>query len=240
MDGRTWRTAGAGRRCNWLIHPMKTALLFDLDGTLIDSDSIHSQVFSDLFAPRGVKIDFDYYRTMLHGRLNFDIFSDLCPGEDAQWWSDHKEAEYRRRLGPGHPPIAGISALLDLADEMGWAKGVVTNAPRENGEAVLVALGIADRFETLVIGDECANGKPAPDPYLEGLRRLGADAAVSLAFEDSPPGIRSAVGAKLKTIGIRSMLDDETLRAAGAAATIADFADPALAEHLEQLRRAAA
>ncbi len=215
---------------------MKTALLFDLDGTLIDSDTLHAQVFSDLFKPRGVTIDFDFYRTKLHGRLNVDIFGDLCPGEDAKWWSDYKEAEYRKLLGAGHPNMPGALALLDLADEMGWAKAVVTNAPRDNGEAVLEALGIAERFDTLVIGDECARGKPHPEPYLEGLRQLGADADTSLAFEDSETGVRSAVAAGLKTIGIRSMLSDQDLRAAGAAATIEDYADPALSQHIDQLK----
>ena len=82
--------------------------------------------------------------------------------------------------------------------------------------------------------------KPDPEPYLEGLRRLGADAATSIAFEDSPTGIRSAVGAGLKTIGIRSMLDHDALRAAGASDSIENFADPALLQHIEQLKGQAA
>lgn len=219
---------------------MKTALLFDLDGTLIDSDVIHYEVFADLLAPRGVTIDAEFYRAHIHGRLNHDIFSELCPGEDPDWWDRHKEEEYRRRLGAAYPPIAGAAEILDLADAMGWPKAVVTNAPRDNGEAVLAALGLTERFDTLVIGSECARAKPDPAPYLEGLRRLGASADVSLAFEDSPSGIRSAVAAGLKTIGLRTMLDDSELRRLGCAATISDFTDPALAEHIEHLRRIAA
>ncbi|RYH12021.1 HAD family phosphatase [Tropicimonas sp. IMCC6043] len=219
---------------------MKTALLFDLDGTLIDSDKIHYEVFVDLLEPRGVKIDAEFYRAHIHGKLNHDIFSELCPGEDPDWWDKHKEAEYRRRLGPAYPPIAGTTEILDLADAMGWPKAVVTNAPRDNGEAVLEALGLAQRFDTLVIGAECARAKPDPAPYAEGLRRLGATAETSLAFEDSPSGIRSAVAAGLKTIGLRTMLDDAELHALGCAATIADYRDPALADHIEQLKRMAA
>ncbi|SNS45685.1 HAD family hydrolase [Tropicimonas sediminicola] len=219
---------------------MTTALLFDLDGTLIESDHLHAEVFADMFAERGKQIDFAFYRSNIHGRLNADIFGELFPGEDANVLAVQKEAEYRRRLGPGHPPVKGTVALLDLADRMGWPKAVVTNAPRDNGEAVLEALGIAARIDTLVIADECVRGKPDPAPYAEGLRRLGADPATSLAFEDSPSGIRSAVGAGLKTIGIRSLLDDATLRAAGASASIADYDDPALQPHLAQLTGAAA
>lgn len=219
---------------------MTTALLFDLDGTLIESDHLHAEVFADMFAERGHVIDFAFYRSRIHGRLNADIFGELFPNEDAKALADAKEAEYRRRLGAGHPPLKGTLELLDLADRMGWPKAVVTNAPRDNGEAVLRALGIAERIDTLVIADECLRGKPDPAPYAEGLRRLGADPATSLAFEDSPPGIRSAVGAGLKTIGIRSLLDDATLRAAGAAVTIADYTDPALLPHIQQLTGAAA
>ncbi|MFD0979713.1 HAD family hydrolase [Tropicimonas aquimaris] len=219
---------------------MTTALLFDLDGTLIESDHLHAEVFADMFAERGKQIDFAFYRSHIHGRLNADIFGELFPGEDANVLAVQKEAEYRRRLGPGHPPVKGTVALLDLADRMGWPKAVVTNAPRDNGEAVLEALGIAARIDTLVIADECVRGKPDPAPYAEGLRRLGADPATSLAFEDSPSGIRSAVGAGVKTIGIRSLLDDATLRAAGASASIADYDDPALQPHLAQLTGAAA
>ncbi|SFB76126.1 HAD family hydrolase [Tropicimonas isoalkanivorans] len=215
---------------------MTTALLFDLDGTLIDSDPLHAAVFIEMFAERGQEIDFEFYRENIHGRLNAHIFAELFPGEDAEAMADYKEAEYRRRLKAGQEPIPGTFELLDLADRMGWGKAVVTNAPRENGEAVLEALGLTNRIDTLVIGDECARGKPDPAPYAEGLRRLGADPAASLAFEDSPPGIRSATGAGLKTIGIRSLLDDATLRDAGASLTIKNYADPHLAPHIEKLK----
>ncbi|MFV0334512.1 MAG: HAD family hydrolase [Tropicimonas sp.] len=215
---------------------MTTALLFDLDGTLIDSDRLHARAFADLLRPRGLNIDFAFYRDNIHGRHNLDIFADLCPGEDAQWWSDHKEAAYRELLGTSQPPIAGAAELLDLADELGWRKAVVTNAPRDNGEAVLTALGLAERFDTLVIGDECSRGKPDPAPYLEALRRLATPASRALAFEDSPTGIHAARDAGITTIGLRSMLDDVALRAAGATASIADFADPALKPYLDKLQ----
>ena len=240
MDGRTRRRGHPGCRIHRLRAHMKTALLFDLDGTLIDSDPLHASVFIDMFAERGRTIDLAFYRDSLHGRLNADIFTDLCPGEDAEALSDFKESEYRRRLGDAQPPLPGTLDMLDLADRMGWPKAVVTNAPRDNGEAVLEALGLAGRIDTLVIASECARGKPDPAPYAEGLRRLGADPATSLAFEDSPPGIRSAVAAGLKTIGLRSLLDDATLRAAGASATISDYTDPALMQHIEQLKGSAA
>jgi beta-phosphoglucomutase len=215
---------------------MKTALLFDLDGTLIDSDALHLQVFADMLAPRGVTIDDALFAEHIHGKSNRYIFSVLCPGEDADAWSDRKEAEFRRRLGGGVPQVAGTVALLDLAEAQGWPVAVVTNAPRENAEASLTAIGLRDRFDTIVLGDECARAKPEPDPYLEALRLLGADAAASLAFEDSPTGVQSAVAAGIPTVGRRSLLDDATLRALGASLTIDTFADPALTSLVEKLK----
>jgi len=122
-----------------------------------------------------------------------------------------------------------------VAKDRGWGLGVVTNAMRENAVAMLDAIGLRDAFQTIVIGEECIRGKPDPDPYLEAMRQLGVGPAESIAFEDSPSGVRAAHAAGIWTIGIRSALDDAALRAAGADATLADFTDPALNDHLARL-----
>jgi beta-phosphoglucomutase-like phosphatase (HAD superfamily) len=93
---------------------------------------------------------------------------------------------------------------------------------------MLSALGLDTFFETLVIGAECSRAKPHPEPYLEGMRRLGVDAAHCVAFEDSPSGMTSAVAAGLPTFGVLTSQSCEALRAAGAVACIADFRDAAL------------
>ena len=124
--------------------------------------------------------------------------------------------------------MPGLVDLLDRADAMGWPRAVVTNAPRDNAEAMLSAIGLRDRFEVLIIGDECERGKPDPAPYRAAMAALGVDAAQSIAFEDSPSGVKAAQAAGALTIGLRSSLDDAALRRAGADASIADFADPTL------------
>ncbi|WP_241524107.1 HAD family hydrolase [Oceaniglobus indicus] len=211
------------------------ALLFDLDGTLIHSDPLHAQVFAELLADHGRIIDEAYYLSHLHGRHNSAIFGDLLPDEDAQALSDQKEAMFRDRLGASVPATPGAVALLDHAAARGWPVAVVTNAPRANADAMLGAIGLGDRFSTVIIGGECSAGKPDPAPYLAALAQLGADPAKSLAFEDSPSGIRAAVGAGLFTYGIRSSLPGATLADAGAAACIDDFNDTALWDHLRRL-----
>jgi HAD superfamily hydrolase (TIGR01509 family) len=211
------------------------ALLFDLDGTLIQSDPLHFAVFREMFAERGRAIDTAFYLAQIHGSHNADSFPGLFPGEDAQALSEEKEARFRAMLANGHPPVRGLATLLDRAAAEGWATAVVTNAPRMNAETMLAAIGMPDRFDTLVIGDECPRGKPDPAPYREAMRRLGATPARAIAFEDSPSGLRAARRSGVHTVGVRSATGDAALRNAGAHVTIADFTDPALPDILSRL-----
>ncbi len=214
------------------------ALLFDLDGTLLHSDPLHEQAFTDLLRGYGVQLAPGDYLRFIHGRENAAIFADLLPDEDARALSLRKETMFRDNLGDWATPTAGLLALLDRAAREGWATAVVTNAPRINAEAMLAALDLTDRFNTLVIGEECRAGKPDPAPYLTALDRLDADPARSLAFEDSPSGIRAARGANLFTYGLRTSLSHDQLMQAGASASLADFTDPALLDPLSRLQGA--
>ena len=115
--------------------------------------------------------------------------------------------------------------LLAVAAAKDIPMAAVTNSPRANAEMVLAGLGLTGHFQVVIIADELAHGKPHPMPYLEGLRRLGADAAASLAFEDSRSGIRSATSAGIATIGIGTSVSGPELVAAGAVAAVDDFRD---------------
>lgn len=215
---------------------MTAALLFDLDGTMILSDALHAPIFFDIFAERGRRIDMGFYLAHIHGRHNEDTFAEFFPGEDARALSEAKEAAFRARLGRDAPAMPGLRALLDHAQAEGLRTAVVTNAPRENADAMLAALGVAHRFDTVVVADDCARGKPFPDPYLTALARLDIAAANALAFEDSGTGVRAAVAAGLTTVGLRSSLSDAALRAEGATLTLQDFTDPALHSVLARLK----
>lgn len=214
---------------------MAGALLFDLDGTLIDTDPLHAAVFVKMFAARGKRIDMAFYNAHIHGRMNAEIFAEHFPGEDAQALSEAKEHAFRSRLGPRVPPTPGVTALLEAARARGLGTAVVTNAPRANAEAMLASIGLGAAFDTLVVGEETAAGKPDPAPYAEAMRRLGAAPARCLAFEDSATGLASARAAGVLCIGLRSSLDDAALRRAGAHATITDFTDASLADHLARI-----
>lgn len=214
----------------------EAALLFDLDGTMLMTDPIHMGVFADLLAPRGLTVDEAFYMKHIHGRLNVDFFAEFLPDEpEPEGLSDLKEYEFRRRLPRPYPAMPGVIAVLETAQDQGWALGVVTNAKRENAEAMLAAIGARRYFDVIVSGEECDQGKPHPVPYREALRLLDIPALRAIAFEDSPAGVRSAAAAGIVTVGIRSSLDDGALRAAGAETTIQDFTDPALGPILQRL-----
>jgi len=214
----------------------KVALLFDLDGTLIDSDDIHRAVFTDMMAPYGIEVTPEFYNAHVHGRLNQDFFAEFLPDEpDPDGLSAQKEAEFRRRLPRPYPALPGAEGLVRRAYEEGWGLAVVTNAMRPNAEAMLGAIGLRDAFEVLVIGEECARAKPDPAPYLAAMDALNVTPENCVAFEDSGSGMRAAALSGAYAVGIRSSLGDRALKQHGAWETLADFDDPALEVILKRL-----
>ena len=220
---------------------MIDAILFDIDGTLIDSDPIHVAVFADLLAEHGQEIDEAFYLEHVHGRLNADVFAELLPDEDPEAMSDLKEAEYRRRL-ERHSDIdrrvPGVTAFIGRCEGLGLKLAAVTNAPRDNAPASLAAVGLADRFETLVVAADVPRGKPAPDPYLEAMRRLGVTPERCLIFEDSPSGIAAGLAAGAQVIGLSTSLSRDEVASLGVDLVIANYNDPALDAYLAKFEGA--
>ncbi len=195
------------------------ALLFDIDGTLADTDALHLEAFNQVLGPRGQVFDHARFTRELQGFSNASIGARFLAGEPPARQAaiiGEKEAAFRRL-------VAG-----KIQDRAGIPMVAVTNAPRLNAEMLLSGLGIMHRFKALVIGDELAHGKPHPMPYLEGLRAVNAAANLSLAFEDSRSGVQSASAAGIATIGIRTSLGHADMVAAGAAMTAKTFDDPEL------------
>lgn len=207
------------------------ALLFDIDGTLADTDPIHLEAFNRTFAPYGHVFDKPRFSRELQGLANVDIAARFVPHlspAEGMAVLDGKEAMFRELARTAIHPVPGLFTLLDLADAAGLPMAAVTNAPRDNADLILDGLGIRQRFKAVVIGADLPHGKPHPLPYLEGLRLLGASADRSVAFEDSRTGIASATAAGLATIGIRTSLLHEDLAAAGATLSADGYDDPSV------------
>lgn len=212
------------------------ALLFDIDGTMADTDALHLEAFNRVFAPRGHVFDHARFTRDLQGFSTASISARFLAGESPARQTailGEKEAAFRRLVAGKVQPLRGLMPLLALADRAGIPMVAVTNAPRLNAEMLLSGLGIMHRFKALVIGDELAHGKPHPMPYLEGLRAASAAPDLSLAFEDSRSGVQSACAAGIATIGIRTSLGHGDMVAAGAVMTAKTFDDPELLKLVE-------
>jgi HAD superfamily hydrolase (TIGR01509 family) len=209
------------------------ALLFDIDGTLTDTDALHLEAFNQVLGPRGHLFDHARFTKELQGFSSASIAERFLADEPVQRQASimaEKEKTFRRLVARRIQPLPGLMALLALADRANVPMVAVTNAPRLNAEMLLSGLGIVERFKVLVIGDELALGKPHPMPYLEGLRAVGAAPEASVAFEDSRSGVQSASSAGIATIGIRTSLSHADMVAAGAVMSAKDFDDPELLE----------
>jgi HAD superfamily hydrolase (TIGR01509 family) len=218
---------------------MLKALLFDVDGTLADTDPVHVRAFERSLAPYGVSVDEAFYRHRISGRTNAAIFADLFPDrspEEHVRLSEEKEALYREISGE-LAPLQGLAAVLDWATQAGCRLAAVTNGPRLNLKHALDGLALHGRFDVLIAREDVELGKPDPMPYLMALDRLGVRAGEAIAFEDSTAGVSAAKAAGLFTFGLLTTQTAAVLKAAGADATIVDFEDAELWAVLRQRTR---
>ena len=209
-------------------------MLYDLDGTLVNTDPLHFQVWQAMLQDVGLAIDAAFYQTRISGRLNPAIVKDLLPHlsvEEQQTFVEQKEARFREQA-PELTPLGGLIEVIHWAEQQGLKQGVVTNAPTENVYHMLKALHLEDRFDQVVISEVLGVGKPDPAPYTHALKQFNLLPQQAIAFEDSPSGIRSAVAAGINTVGIASTHDPQTLYSLGATLVVSDFSAPELRRFL--------
>lgn len=213
------------------------ALLFDIDGTLADTDVFHIEATNRVFGRFGHVFDRARYNAEIQGFTMDDITRRLLPGESTARRHElmaEKEVIFRDLARSEIEPVAGLMDLLDRANALGIPLVAVTNAPRLNAEMILGGLGISHRFRTVISGEELPEGKPHPMPYIEGLKVLNANAAHALAFEDSRSGIRSATAAGIATIGITTGLTHDEVVGAGAVGSASDYSSHVISDWMRQ------
>nr|GMC46211.1 haloacid dehalogenase-like hydrolase domain-containing protein Sgpp [Ipomoea batatas] len=228
--------------CSLPVDDPLEAILFDIDGTLCDSDPIHYYAFREMLQEIGFNggepITEEFFIKNISGMHNDELCRVLFPDWDfprAMQFMEDKEAMFRRLASEQLKPVKGLDKLCEWMKERGLRRAAVTNAPRPNAELIISMLGLADFFEKLVIGSECDRAKPFPDPYLTALRGLGVSNKHAFVFEDSISGIKAGVAAGMPVVGLSLRNPESLLSETGATLVIKDFDDSKLWAALDQL-----
>jgi len=182
-----------------------TAILFDFDGVIADTEPLHWQCWSDVLAPLGVSISWENYSAHCIGISDREFLEALGristpPRTLDELWPTYplKKQLFLERATRGGLVTEEMKRLLN--DVQGHPLAVVTSSSRVEIEAILLAERILSQFQATVYGDEVTNLKPHPEPYLTAMARLGAHGAIVL--EDSGPGKASARAAGCELIEV--------------------------------------
>jgi HAD superfamily hydrolase (TIGR01509 family) len=210
------------------------ALIFDVDGTLAETEELHRAAFNAAFAAAGLpwRWDVALYARLLKvtgGKERIAHYLTLLPDppalDSAAIAALHadKTARYAELVESGGLALrSGVAALVESAGAAGLRLAIATTTSRPNVDALLARTFGRNPFDVIVAGDEVAAKKPAPDVYVEALRRLGLPAAACVAIEDTEQGLRSALGAGLACVVTKSVYGDGG-NFAGALAVVASL-----------------
>ncbi len=185
------------------------AVIFDLDGTLLDSERVMRVAMAGSAAELGYELDDEAFAAMIgvhhEGNRLFlsNRYGDAFP-LDAFY--DGARARFRAGSKGGLPLRPGVIALLDHLRSLGLPLAVATSTSSPQAELHLAEAGLLDRFDAVVTRSHVVNAKPAPDPYLLAAERLGVRPTHCLAIEDSPTGVRAAHAAGMATIMVPDLL----------------------------------
>jgi len=182
------------------------ALLFDFDGTLVDTESIDLRSWQEVFAEHGVEVPLDRFLLRVGTLEGPDELDELDALLDAPCDREAVQAVRRRReleLLATEPLRPGVDSCLEAARRLGLRLGIVSSSSRAWIEAGLERLAVADGWAVVSCADgDRARCKPRPDLYLEALEALGVRAGEAIAFEDSPNGIAAARAAGIFCVAV--------------------------------------
>jgi beta-phosphoglucomutase len=183
-------------------------VLWDLDGTLVDSAGHHWVAWRETLAAEGRAVEPKDFADSF-GKRNDEILRELFGAAIAPDWiervSEVKEQAYRQRLDEqGLEPLPGAFEWLGRLHEAGWKQALASSAPRPNIDAAFRVLGLEHFLEAVVSADEVGRGKPDPAVFLEAARRLGLAPGRCVVVEDAPAGLEAARRAGMASIGVLS------------------------------------
>jgi beta-phosphoglucomutase len=182
------------------------AVIWDVDGVLIDSGEQHRRAWEQLAREEGLPYsDAAFWATF--GMRNADIFPRMFgvsgPPERIVALGDRKEAIYRALLAEDAAPLPGAKELLAALHAAGYRQALGSSAPPANLEAIISLLGITPYLDAIVSGEQVARGKPAPDIFLAAAERLDIPPAHCLVIEDAPAGVAAAHAGGMRCLAVR-------------------------------------
>lgn len=187
-------------------------VLWDMDGTLLDSAHYHWLSWRDALADEGCYITYNQFAatfgqrndTILQGYFGPDISAQEI---DRISWN--KEELYRDLVRTrGIQLLPGVQHWLTYLNARGWHQAVASSAPRLNIEVIIDVLQLGHFFQAISSADDVAQGKPAPDIFLTAAERLGVPTARCIVVEDAPHGVEAGRRAGMRTIGVRTTHSD--------------------------------
>jgi HAD superfamily hydrolase (TIGR01509 family) len=202
------------------------AVVFDMDGVLIDSGAHHRDAWRQLLADLGLTPAPEFWRLTI-GRPAEEavplLLGRAVDTEEAAQLARRKREHYARLSARGMLPIAGAPGFVAALVRQGIPRAVATSASRHDMEEMLTGVGLRRHFEVVVTAEDVRRGKPDPEVYVRAAQGLGLAPARCVVFEDSLVGVRAARSAGMRVIGVASAHTGAELRAAGAERAIDDF-----------------
>jgi beta-phosphoglucomutase len=202
---------------------MRRAVIFDVDGVLVDSYDAHFRSWRDILREHGFDMsEAEFAETF--GRTSREIirrfWGDAVDDATARAIDDQKEALYRDLIRTTFPAMDGAVALVDALRAADFALGVGSSAPPENVDLTLDVLGRRDAFAAIVTGRDVTRGKPDPQVFQIAAERLGIAPERCAVIEDAPAGIRAANAARMTSVALVGTVSREVLQQVGARLTV--------------------
>jgi beta-phosphoglucomutase len=181
------------------------AVLWDLDGTLVDSEEFHWRSWRDILRAEGIELTYDQFLASF-GQRNDRILATWLPGADparAQRIGDEKEAEYRRLVEThGLSPLPGARQWLVALRTAGWKQSIASSAPGQNVRTMLRVLGLEGHVDAIVSAEDVTIGKPDPQVFLKAADKLATPPARCIVVEDAAAGVEGGRRGGMRTIGV--------------------------------------
>ena len=205
---------------------MKKGIIFDMDGTIVDSLPYHYKAWKIFFKENKVE-NFSKKLKDYKGGGTLDllttVFGNNYSKKELKSMVDDKEIIFRDIYRNNVIPIEGFIQMLESIKSQKILVGLASNAIRKNVKMILNELKIYNDFNSIICGDEVDNGKPNPEMFNKTVKRFKLDKKDCLIFEDSIEGLQGAVNSGIDAIGVKSSSSDKILKSAGAKGTIKNY-----------------